>query len=53
MVDYINKSWKIFIANLNEISAGYKGALAIFFLFAVFLLFYNISKRFKKNERGR
>ena len=48
MVEYIAESWKIFVENLVEIFQGNKGALALVFLFAVFLVFYNISKGFKK-----
>ena len=50
MLDYIYESWKLFLENLAEISHGNKGALALVFLFAVFLIFYNISKGFKKKD---
>jgi len=50
MLDYITESWNIFIGNLAEISHGNKGALALVFLFAIFLVFYNITKGFKKKK---
>ena len=45
MVTYVKESWQIFLANLGEI-AGTKGALALVFLFAVFLVFWKASKGF-------
>jgi hypothetical protein len=50
VLDYIKESWKIFVENLNEISQGYAGALALVFLFAVFIIFYNITKGFKSKK---
>ena len=51
MVEYVKESWQIFLANLNEI-AGTRGALALVFLFAVFLVFWKISSGFgsQKND---
>ncbi len=46
MLEYIKESWQIFLSNLSELT-GTKGALALVFLFAVFIIFYNISGGFR------
>ena len=49
-MEHIMESWKIFISNLNEIFSGYMGVAAIVLLFAIFLIFWNISKGFGSHK---
>ncbi len=50
MLDYVIESWQIFVANLGELN-GTKGALALVFLLAVFIVFWNVSKGFGSQKQ--
>jgi len=50
MVEYVKKSWQIFLANMNEI-AGAKYALALVFLFAAFFGILKDIERIRQPKR--